>query len=128
MVSHIFDILGSPNITTLERLLAIAVSAYTAFVERPISTILTSPVSMLHLQAQVKLLAVDAGLPSCGTDPLAWSCLVLKATFEDHSDTWEWAHARLSELKVTAGRLTELEKAFLPLSRLPVEKSLGESS
>jgi hypothetical protein len=108
-------ILGRSGLTTLERLLATALSTYGFYVERRTRSPSTSFV--MYVQQQVRLLAFSAEIFTCDPDVLAWSCLMLRATADPSSDLWRWADARLRTMGVSASRQVELGEAFLPIPR-----------
>jgi hypothetical protein len=122
--SDSMDLLDCKYETTLERMLAIVISAYTMFLERHITKRSPWLVSLIYLQRQTKLLISDPDLQSCDSNALAWSCLVLKATTESDTDLWKWADAQLRMMLVTEDRRRELENAFLMISWVPEHEVL----
>ena len=128
IVAQIPDILGSPNVTGLERMLLITLAAYTICMKSSSAAGIATPVHTLHLQAQTKLLMADPELLEplyYDADAVAWTCLVLKATNEKESEVLRWAHVRLDELQMTDRRMQLLGQAFLPVEELPTQQARG---
>jgi hypothetical protein len=118
------DLLNCTHGTTLERTLAIVLSAYTMFLERNLTKRPPSLYPTIYLQRQTKLLISDPDLRSCHSNVLAWGCLVLKSTTESDTDLWKWTDAQLHTMRVTEGRRKELEDSFLTISWLPEHEVL----
>lgn len=107
------ELLGKPRLTTLERLLATALSARNIYAERKITT--PNPVYSIYVQKQVVLLASSPDIQFCDPDVLNWSCLMLRATTEKGTDSWRWADTKLRMTAMTDKRQDELGASFLPI-------------
>lgn len=104
------ELLGKPGLTTLERLVAIALGAYNARQSsRPI------PVFLVYLQEQVKILASKSDIYTCDPDVLDWACLILRASTERNTGSWRWADSKLQGNDLSELRRKQLEEAFLPI-------------
>ena len=109
--------LGSlPSFTVSELLVGTAIGSYSlCFAAKGGNTI-----PELHLRAQVQQLASDAtGLGRINQDAVRWAQLMIRATNERRTVSWQWADRCLSLVKVTEEKFYEIEDAFHPLPRNP---------
>ena len=105
--------LGSlPSFTTSELLVATAIGAYSlSFAAEGGNTI-----PQLHLQAQAQQVASDLkGLGQINEDAVLWAQLMIRATTERKTFSWQWANRNLSLVEVTEKRVLAIGIAFFPI-------------
>ena len=112
------ELLGKPGLTTLERLIAIALSAYNALRSaRPI------PVFLLYFQEQVRILASKPDICTCDLGVLDWACMMIRTFTETDTGSWRWADSMLQGKYLSDLRREQLNEAFLPV---PQRKAILE--
>jgi hypothetical protein len=111
------ELLGKSGLTTLERLLASTLSAYNILVcsERQVAS--PNPAWSMYINQQIERSVSSPALDSCDRDFMDWTCLMLKATTEKDTVSWQWANAQLQRRIVSDDRREELGNAFIPIPR-----------
>jgi hypothetical protein len=107
------EVLSISELTTLERVLGIALTMYSIYAERSLRTPIPSFFS--YIQSQFRVLTERTDLLSCDRDALDWACLIFIATTEESTDSWQWADGRLRVMQISERRQRELGQAFLPI-------------
>jgi hypothetical protein len=119
------EVLGISGLTTLERVLATALTTYNLYTERNCMT--PSPSYGLYIQRQFRVLGAKPDILVCDTDAMEWAYLMIRATTEKDTDLWQWADARLRAMQVSDSKQHQLGRAFFPIPQTTSSTDFGRT-
>jgi hypothetical protein len=104
-------ILDAPKMTTVERLIAVALLALCNYIDKNTFGH-ASPIHHMRQQAQIEVLATDKNISACNKEVLEWAAHVLCATTSAGSESHQWAGRVVQWRPLSEERKRELEEMF----------------
>jgi hypothetical protein len=104
-------ILDAPKMTTVERLIAVALLALCNYIDKNTFGH-TSPLHLMRQQAQIEVLATNRSIGASNKEVLEWAAHVLCSTTSAGSESHQWARRVLQWRPLSEERKRELEEMF----------------
>ncbi|KAK4936120.1 hypothetical protein LTR10_022964 [Elasticomyces elasticus] len=111
MVALGHDILAMPQLSIMERALAVAAQAYLNHLE-PRSWHWSHWSTEDIVETQTFQLSTDPQLGDIDEDALTWACLIIRDTSIEGTSAWKWSDRIISSMDIDDTRLNELCSLF----------------